>query len=127
MANMIKSTDYSKNQKQILIGQESYYIALPVIVSGTANATLLAGQPLKGDITNRDTAFTASTKDTSTSKYVANGILLHDVVLDSDGKGNGTLVLAGCIDMLKLDSSIQTIIPDVTGVDRIIFVKGSAY
>lgn len=127
MANMIKTTDYSKNQKQILIGQESYYIALPVRVSGTAGATMLAGQPLVGDITARDTVFTASTKDSSSNKYAANGILLHDVVLDSDGKGNGTLILAGCIDMLKLDSTIQTIIPDVTGVDRIIFVKGSAY
>ena len=45
MANMIKTTDYSKNQKQILIGQESYYVALPVVLSGTANSTLLAGQP----------------------------------------------------------------------------------
>lgn len=120
MANMIKTTDYSKNQKQILIGQESYYVALPVVLSGTANSTLLAGQPLKGDITKRDTAFTAAT-DT------ANGILLHDVVLDSDGKGNGTLVLAGCVDLLKLDPSIQSILGTVTGVDRIIFVKGSAY
>ena len=127
MANMIKTTDYSKNQKQILIGQESYYIGLPVRVSGTAGATMLAGQPLVGDITARDTAFTASTKDGSSNKYAANGILLHDVVLDSDGKGNGTLILAGCIDMLKLDSTIQTIMPNVTGVDRIIFVKGSAY
>ena len=127
MANMIKTTDYSKNQKQILIGQESYYIALPVVLSGTANSTLLAGQPLKGDITKRDTAFTASTEDSSTHEYAANGILLHDVVLDSDGKGNGTLVLAACIDLLKLDASIQTILGKVTGVDRIIFVKGSAY
>lgn len=127
MANMIKSTDYSKNQKQILIGQESYYIALPVVLSGTANSTLLAGQPLKGDITARDTAFVKSTEDNSSHKYAANGILLHDVVLDSDGKGNGTLVLAGCIDLLKLDPSIQTILASVEGVDRIIFVKGSAY
>lgn len=127
MANMIKTTDYSKNQKQILIGQESYYIALPVVLSGTANSTLLAGQPLKGDITKRDTAFTASTEDSSSHKYAANGILLHDVVLDSDGKGNGTLVLAACVDLLKLDASIQTILESVEGVDRIIFVKGSAY
>lgn len=120
MANMIKSYDYSKNQKQILIGQESYYIALPVIVSGNANDSILAGQPLKGDITARDTAFTAANSD------AANGILLHDVVLDSDGKGNGTLVLAACVDLLKLESSVQSAISAVTGLDRIIFVKGSA-
>lgn len=125
MANMITSTDYSKNQKQILIGQESYYIALPVRVSGTAGATLYAGQPVKGDITARDTAFTVPTAE-SDGTYKANGIILHDVVLDSDGKGNATLVLAGCVDLLKLESSVQTIIGKTTGVDRIIFVKGSA-
>ena len=120
MANMIKTTDYSKNQKQILIGQESYYVALPVVLSGTANSTLLAGQPLKGDITKRDTAFTAAS-DT------AQGILLHDVVFDKDGKANGTLVLAACVDLLKLEESVQSAISTVTGLDRIIFVKGSAY
>lgn len=120
MANMVTKTDYSKNQKQILIGQDSYYIALPVIVSGTAGTTIYAGQPIAGDITKRDTAFTATSGE-------ANGILLHDVVLDSDGKGNGTLVLAACVDLLKLEEAVQTAIGSATGLDRIIFVKGSAY
>ena len=125
MANMIKTTDYSKNQKQILIGQESYYIALPVIVSGTANSTIYAGQPVKGDITARDTAFTGPTAE-SDGSYKANGIILHDVVLDADGKGNATLVLAACVDLLKLESAVQTFIGKSSGLDRIIFVKGSA-
>ena len=121
MANLVKSVSYS-TPKNILIGQESYYIALPIIVSGSANATLKAGSALTGDITNRDTAFTV------TSSSNVKGILLHDVVLDSDGKGNGTLVLAGCIDLLKLDSAIQSAITStiVTALPRIIFVKGSA-
>lgn len=121
MANLVKSTSYS-TPKNILIGQESYYIALPIVVSGSANATLKAGSPLTGDITDRDTAFTV------TSSSNVKGILLHDVVLDSDGKGNGTLVLAGCIDLLKLDAAIQTAIDStiVTNLPRIIFVKGSA-
>lgn len=121
MANLVKSVSYS-TPKNILIGQESYYIALPIVVSGSANATLKAGSALTGDITDRDTAFTV----TSTSNV--KGILLHDVVLDSDGKGNGTLVLAGCIDLLKLDSTIQSAITStiVTALPRIIFVKGSA-
>ena len=121
MANMVTHTSYGKNQKQILIGQDSYYIALPVKVSGTAGATIYAGQPIAGDITARDTAFTA------VSTGAANGILLHDVVLDANGNGNGTLVLAACVDLLKLENSIRTAIATVTGLDRIIFVKGSAY
>ena len=121
MANLVKSVSYS-TPKNILIGQESYYIALPIVVSGSANATLKAGSALTGDITDRDTAFTV------TSSSNVKGILLHDVVLDSDGKGNGTLVLAGCIDLLKLDSTIQEAITStiVTALPRIIFVKGSA-
>lgn len=119
MANMVTHYDYSKNQKQILIGQDSYYIALPVVISGTAGQKMLAGQPLTGDITDRDTAFTASTG-------AAQGILLHDVTFDADGKANGTLVMAACVDLLKLDETVQTAIASATGLDRIIFVKGSA-
>ena len=37
----LKKTTYG-NRKTILIGQDSYYIALPVKLSGTANATLKA-------------------------------------------------------------------------------------
>lgn len=120
MANMVKSFDYGKNQKQIMIGQDSYYIALPIVLSGTANATIYAGEPLTGDITARDTAFTASTSN-------AVGILLHDITLDADGKGNGTLVLAGCVDLLKLENSVVTNIETAkANLPRIIFVKGSA-
>lgn len=120
MANMVKSFDYSANQKQILIGQDSYYIGLPIVLSGSANGTILAGEPLTGDIEARDTAFTASTSS-------AKGILLHDVKLDADGKGNGTLVLAGCVDLLKLQDSVVTNIGTAkSDLPRIIFVKGSA-
>lgn len=120
MANMVKSYDYSSNQKQIMIGQDSYYIALPVVLSGDANATIKAGQPLAGDITARDTAFTAATDGVV-------GINLHDVVLDADGKGNGTLVIAGCVDLLKLEDDVTAAITSVaSGLERIIFVKGSA-
>ena len=44
MANMVTHTSYAKNQKQILIGQDSYYIALPIVLTGSANATIYAGQ-----------------------------------------------------------------------------------
>lgn len=119
MANMVKKTSYAKNPKQIMIGQDSYYIALSAIITGTAGQTMYAGQPLAGDIKKRDTGFTAA-------ETAAVGILLHDVTFDADGKANGTIVLAGCVDLLKLESSVQTAISNATGLDRIIFVKGSA-
>ena len=122
MANLVKHSGSYSTPKNILNGQESYYIALPIVVSGSANATLKAGSALTGDITARNTAFSV------TATNNVKGILLHDVVLDADGKGNGTLVLAGCIDMLKLDSAIQSALTSTiqAALPRIIFVKGSA-
>lgn len=130
---MITKTTYT-NVKNILIGQDSYNISLPCIIGNTGvtavdgKKILKAGTPLTGNITTRDTAFTKATTSgdtTKTSNAVA--ILLHDVDV-TDGNANGTIVLAGCIDLLKLDSATQTLIDDATktALSRIIFVKGSA-
>lgn len=119
MANMVSHFDFGKNQKQILIGQDSYFISLPAVIKGSAGQKMYAGQPLAGDISNRDAGFTAGSE--------AVGILLHDVVFDADGNANGTIVLAACVDLLKLEEEVQTAIASATGLDRIIFVKGSAY
>lgn len=107
------------NRKTILIGQDSYYIALPVKLSGTANATLKAGQPLEGSLASRlSTEFTAGTSS-------AVGVLLHDSKLDASGKGNGTIVVVGCIDKLKLDSDMVSAIT-TAAIDGIILTEGSA-
>ncbi len=107
------------NRKTILIGQDSYYIALPVKLSGSANATLKAGQPLEGSLASRlSTEFTAGTSS-------AVGVLLHDSTLDASGKGNGTIVVVGCIDKLKLDSDMVTAIT-TAAIDGIILTEGSA-
>ena len=107
------------NRKTILIGQDSYYIALPVKLSGSANATIKAGQPLEGDLTSRrSTEFTAGTSSST-------GVLLHEVKLDSNGKGNGTIVIVGCIDKLKVDSDIATAIA-TANISGIKLVEGSA-
>lgn len=116
---MINHTTYV-NRKTIMIGQDSYYIALPIVVSGSANTTIKAGEPLTGNIEKRDTAFTASTSS-------AVGINLHDVQLDGNGKGNATLVIAGCVDLLKLDDSVKANVQTAkSDLAKIIFVEGSA-
>lgn len=108
------------NRKTIMIGQDSYYIALPIVVSGSANGVIKAGEPLTGNIEKRDTAFTASTSS-------AVGINLHDVKLDANGKGNATLVIAGCVDLLKLEDSVKSNVASAkSDLARIIFVEGSA-
>lgn len=115
---MIETVEYG-NRKSILISQDSFHVALPVKVSGTANGTLKAGQPLVGNIASRlSVEFTAGTEN-------ASGLLLHEVKLDSNGKGNGTIVVAGCIDKLKLDSDIATAVA-TANVANIIITEGSA-
>lgn len=115
---MIQSTVYG-NRKTILIGQDSFHIALPVKLSGSANATIKAGEPLVGDVASRlSVEFKAGTEG-------ATGLLLHDVVLDAKGKGNGTIVLAGCIDKLKLDSDVLARVEGVE-IANIIITEGSA-
>ena len=123
---MVTKTTYA-NTKNILIGQDSYHISLPCVV-GNAGVTavdgkkiLKAGTPLAGDITARDTAFKKSTTSGSDGNKTsdATAILLHDVDVTS-GKANGTIVLAVCIDLLKLDSATQALIDAETK-------KGSYY
>ena len=115
---MIQKTVYG-NRKTILIGQDSFYIALPIKVSGSANAVVIAGEPLTGDVATRlTTEFTASTAD-------AVGLLLHEVKLDGAGKGNGTLVVAGCIDKLKLEADVLAKVESVE-IPNIIVTEGSA-
>lgn len=118
MSNMVTKTGEYGVRKTILIGQESYYIALPVKVTGSANAVIKAGQPLVGDLEARDTAFSAGTSG-------AVGANLHDVQLDADGNGNATIVIAGCIDLLKVEASIATALKSAN-IANIILVKGSA-
>ena len=115
-------------RKDIVIGVESYYIALPAQVTNTGvtadsegKKILRAGTPLAGDITKRDTAFVKTNGSTATA------ILLHDVDV-TGGANNATIVLAGCIDTLKLDTATKALITaDVkAALPRIIFVEGSA-
>ena len=114
----LKKTTYG-NRKFILIGQDSYYIALSVKLSGSANGTIKAGQPLVGNLDSRlSTEFTAGTSG-------AVGISLHDEVLDANGKGNGTIVVIGCVDKLKLSDDMVTAIT-TANIPGIVLTEGSA-
>lgn len=119
MANLVTNSNFGKNQKQILIANDSFFVSLPAIIKGTAGEKLYAGQPLAGDITDRDAGFTAQNSGD------AAGLLLHDVVFDEDGQANGTILLAGCVDLLKLEEDVVSAAQAVT-LKNIILVKGSA-
>lgn len=114
-------------EKHILIANNSYLVTLPAQVTNTGvtadsdgKKILRAGTPLAGDITKRGTAFTKTNDNT------AKAVLLHDVDVTA-GANNATIVLAGCVDLLKIDSTTRALITsDVIGaLPRIIFVEGS--
>lgn len=128
---LVNKTEYGI-RKDIVIGVESYYIALPAQVTNTGitadsdgRKILRAGTPVSGDITKRDTAFVKATTTSGASNATA--IVLHDVDV-TDGVNNATIVLAACIDTLKLDTATKALITSEvkTALPRIIFVEGSA-
>lgn len=114
--------------KHILIANNSYMVTLPARVTNTGvdadsdgKKILRAGTPLAGDIEKRGTAFTKTNGNT------AKAILLHDVDV-TNGAENATIILAGVVDLLKIDETTAALITsDVkTALGRIIFVEGSA-
>lgn len=127
----IVSTEYAV-QKNILIADDSFKVTLGAKVTNTGltadsngKKILKAGTPLYGDITARGTAFVKETTTSNVSNATA--VILHDVDV-TDGAKNATIVLAGAVDLLKLESAVQTMITaDVkAALKNIIFVKGSA-
>lgn len=128
MANKVVKTTLGGPEKHILIANDSYYVALGAQVTNTGvdadsngRKILRAGTPLAGDIEKRDTAFTKTNSNT------ARAILMHDVDVTA-GAENATIIIAGCVDLLKIDSTTRALITsNVKGaVPRIIFVEGSA-
>lgn len=123
---MVQKESYGV-EKNILIANNSYMVTLPAQVTNTGvdagsdgRKVLKAGTPLAGDITKRDTAFTKTNGNT------ARAILLHDVDV-TGGASNATIILAGCVDLLKIDETTRELITsNVKGaVPNIIFVEGS--
>lgn len=117
-------------EKHILIANNSYMVTLPARVTNTGISVdsdgkkiIKAGTPLYGNIEKRDTAFTVSGSEGATPS----AIILHDVDVTA-GVENATIVLAGVVDLLKLESSVQTALTAAVkaALPRIIFVEGSA-
>lgn len=123
----IKTTEYS-NETDILIAPELAF-AIPVIVTNasvTADSEgrkiIKAGTPLYAStdiFMNRQTKMT--TVSTSNTAY---GVARWDIDV-TDGDTNATLLVAGYVDYLKLDSTVQTAVDTAkTSLTRILFLKG---
>ena len=132
MANKIVKETLGGPEKHILIANNSYMVTLGAQVTNTGidadsdgKKILKAGTPLYGDITKRGTAFVKATTTEGVSNATA--VLLHDVDVTA-GAENGTIILAGCVDLLKLDTATKALVTSAvtTALPRIIFVEGSA-
>ena len=132
MAYKVVKETFGAPEKHILIANNSYMVTLGAQVANTGvvadadgRKILKAGTPLAGDITKRGTAFVKATTTEGVSNATA--VLMHDVDVTA-GAENGTIILAGCVDLLKLDTATKALVTSAvtTALPRIIFVEGSA-
>lgn len=108
----IRKTDYV-SENQILFCKEGY-VGVGVVVDTTAGTEddetgrtiVKAGTPLTGDLTARATAFTKATTSTNSN---AIGVLYRDLDV-TDGDANATLMIAGYVNIDRLDSTVQAMI-----------------
>lgn len=126
VANSVKTKSYA-NEKQILIAPElAFTIGCLVGNTGvTADSNgrkiIKAGTPVGGTtsvLTNRQTVLTKGATN-------AQGVVLHDVDV-TDGDGRATLVVAGYVDLYKLDTDVVTLVTSATEtLTKITFLNGS--
>lgn len=123
MANLVKKQVFGGPDKQILIAEDSYKVTLGAVIAATGAATvdgkkiIKAGTPVKGDLKDRNTAFAKEAE-------APNAIVLHDVDV-TDGANNGTIVIAGAVDLNRLDADAAALITSAVEekLPRIIFFK----
>lgn len=128
LVNKIKTTEYGV-EKNILIAPElAFTIGCIVGNSGvevdtkTGRKIIKAGTPVGA--TNN--VFKNRQEVLSKDAETLYGVLLHDVDV-TDGDENATLVVAGYVDLLKLDADVVTVVESKeTALSRILFMKGRA-
>lgn len=90
------------NRKQILAVTDNF-VSFPCLVN--TSDLVLAGTPVKGDISNRRTPFTiASAGETPV------GVLLHDVEPNKDASvGNGTVLVFGWVNQNRVEDTVKAL------------------
>ena len=123
---MITEKSYG-NDVDIRIASELAF-ELPCIVSNAGvvaneegKKIIKAGTPLYGE-----NYFMDRQEVLKTSGTTAYGVALHDIDVTA-GDTNDTLLIAGYVDYLKLDASVQSLVDTAkSSLTRILFVKGRA-
>lgn len=114
MSNRGFTVESATNPKQILFMTQPY-AAVGVIVGDSdveagedGRKIIKAGTPLAGDLTARETAFTAVT---SGQESKAVGVAVHDVDV-TDGENNATLLIFGFVNLDNLDADVVSLITE---------------
>lgn len=116
--------------KSILWAPETA-VAVPCVVDNTGitagsdgKKMLMAGTPLSGDLTARNTAFKKAATSGEPAASNAVGLLLHTVDV-TNGKQNATVLVSGLVDLNKLDNATAALITAEVkaALPRITFVK----
>ena len=95
-----------------ILGVVEPKISLPIMVAQSVGGTdkiVKAGTPVFGDLTARNTAFTAATAATSTTDAKVTGVVLHDVDV-TDGAAEAALLIFGVVNVDRLDASVVTLL-----------------
>lgn len=127
---MLKKENYG-NENDILIAPELAF-GLSVIVDNDSVSAdsdgkkiIKAGTPLycaKDPALNRQEVMTSNKSASTVAIY---GIARHDIDVTA-GNTNATLLMAGYVDYLKLDSTVQGLIDtEKENLPKITFVKGA--
>jgi hypothetical protein len=118
MLNQTGITSKSAVTRKTILYDTKLFFALSVILTGAAG-TYLAGTPISGDLSNRDTAFTVGG-----DSPVA--VLEHDVVIkDGETTANAGAIVFGFIDEDKLDSTVTAMLTETVKakLSKITFCK----
>lgn len=127
MANKIRKQTVGAPENQILIAEDSYKVTISATILDTdivaneeGRKIVKAGSPLNGRATG--------SKEFSVTDTNCNAVLLHDVDV-TEGPENGTVVLAGVVDLAKLDASVITLLTGQVQSDlitkNIIFINSN--
>lgn len=129
---MVKSQTYGAD-KNILIAPELAFtigciIGNTGISAGSDGKKIIkAGTPVGGTtsvLTNRQTVLTVTADVGSETKTnAAQGVVLHDVDV-TDGNQNATLVIAGFVDLLKIDETVTITDAAKAAMPKITFLNG---
>jgi hypothetical protein len=106
MLNQTGITSKSATTRKTILFDTKLFFATSIILSGDKGKTYLAGTPISGDLTNRDTAFTVGG-----DSPVA--ILEHDVKIADDAtEANAAALVFGFVDSSKLDSTVTEMLTE---------------